>query len=203
MIYAGCRVDTSSELEDIDALVATYWPRVLRYVSFSINDDDLAQTITQDCFLKAYNGRASFRGDCAVSTWLIAIANNLVQDQVRLKKFQFWRKAHRTSVDVQEMASFLPSAERSAETKLLATEQVEGVKAALEELSVNQRRVVLLRFFEGMNIEEIAEATGMPANTVKTHMHRGITAIRAKLGAKALGGKETKASTAGKQGAKR
>jgi RNA polymerase sigma-70 factor (ECF subfamily) len=205
MIYAGCRVDTSSELEDIDALVATYWPRVLRYVSFSINDDDLAQTITQDCFLKAYNGRASFRGDCAVSTWLIAIANNLVQDQVRLKKFQFWRKAHRTSVDVQEMASFLPSAERSAETKLLATEQVEGVKAALEELSVNQRRVVLLRFFEGMNIEEIAQATGMPANTVKTHMHRGITAIRAKLGAKALGGKETepKASTAGKQGAKR
>ncbi len=191
MIYSGCRVDTSSELEDIDALVATYWPRVFRYVSFSINDDDLAQSITQDCFLKAYNGRASFRGGCAVSTWLIAIANNLVQDQVRLKKFQFWRKAHRSSVDVHEMASFLPSAERSAESKLLAKEQIEDVKASLEELSVNQRRVVLLRFFEGMNIEEIAEATGMPANTVKTHMHRGITAIRAKLGTKVMGGKET------------
>jgi RNA polymerase sigma-70 factor (ECF subfamily) len=191
IIYPGCRVTASSELDDVDALVATYWPRVLRYVSFSINDDDLAQTITQDCFLKAYNGRASFRGDCAVSTWLIAIANNLVQDQVRLKKFQFWRKAHRTSIDVQEMASFLPSGERSAESKLLATEQVEAVRAALDDLSMNQRRVVLLRFFEGMNIEEIAEATGMPSNTVKTHMHRGITAIRAKLGAKAPGVKDS------------
>ena len=185
MIYPGTRVSVVRELDDIDALVAQYWPRVLRYVSFSINDVDLAHSITQDCFLKAFNGRASFRGDCAVSTWLISIATNLVRDQVRLKKFQFWRKAQATSVDVTEMAGFLPSAESSAESKLLARERMEQVKAALQHISPNQRRVFLLRFFEGMDLEEISQATGMPVNTVKTHLHRGIGVIRTRLGGKA------------------
>ena len=185
MIYPEIRVNSISELDDIDALVAQYWARVLRYVYFSVNDADLAQSITQDCFLKAYRGRESFRGECAVSTWLISIANNLIRDQVRLKKFQFWRKAHATSLDVTELASFLPSGESSPESRLLARERVEQVKIALDKLSINQRRIFLLRFFEGMNLEEIAESTGMPINTVKTHLHRGITAIRGTLGGKA------------------
>jgi RNA polymerase sigma-70 factor (ECF subfamily) len=184
IIHLGRQVNASSELDDIDSLVAVYWPRVLRYVTFSIGDVDLAQTITQDCFLKAYKGRESFRGECAVSTWLIGIANNLIRDQLRLKKFQFWRKASATSLDITEMASFLPSDESSPESRLLVQERTEQVKAALELLSVNQRRVFLLRFFEGLNIEEIASATGMPVNTVKTHLYRGITAIRASLGDK-------------------
>ena len=185
MIHLERQVTAISELDDIDALVAVYWPRVLRYVTFSIGDPDLAQSITQDCFLKAYNGRASFRGDCAVSTWLISIANNLVRDQIRLKKFQFWRKANATSIDVTEFASFLPSDESSPEKRLLVQERTEQVKAALDQLSINQRRIFLLRFFEGLNIEEIADTTGMPVNTVKTHLYRGITAIRANLGEKA------------------
>ena len=76
MIHLKDQVNVISELDDIDELVRLYWPRVLRYVTFSINDRDLAESITQDCFLKAYRGRASFRGDCAVSTWLIGIANS-------------------------------------------------------------------------------------------------------------------------------
>ena len=64
MIPLETQVRPISELDDIDALVANYWAKVLRFVSFSVNDTDLAQTITQDCFLKAYNGRDSFRGDC-------------------------------------------------------------------------------------------------------------------------------------------
>lgn len=185
MIYPGTRVNVVTDLDDIDALVAQYWPRVLRYVSFSINDADLAHSITQDCFLKAFNGRSSFRGDCSVNTWLISIATNLIRDQVRLKKFQFWRKAQATSIDVTEMASFLPSTESSAESKLLARERMDQVKAALDHISVNQRRVFLLRFFEGMDLDEISQTTGMPINTVKTHLHRGISSIRARLGEKA------------------
>lgn len=184
IIHVERQVNAISELDDIDSLVAAYWPRVLRYVAFSINDPDLAQSITQDTFLKAYNGRASFRGECAVSTWLIGIANNLIRDQLRLKKFQFWRKAQATSLDVTEMASFLPSDESSPESRLLVQERTEQVKEALDGLSVNQRKVFLLRFFEGLNIEEIAESTGMPVNTVKTHLYRGITSIRATLGGK-------------------
>jgi RNA polymerase sigma-70 factor (ECF subfamily) len=182
ILYSERKVGFISELEDIDALVALYWPRVLRYVTFSLGDPDLAQTITQDCFLKAYNGRESFRGECSVSTWLISIANNLIKDQLRLRKFQFWRKAEKTSLDATELASFLPSSETSPEAKLLVQERTEQVLIALDGLSVNQRKVFLLRFFEGMNVEEIASSIGMPVNTVKTHLHRSITAIRGQLG---------------------
>jgi RNA polymerase sigma-70 factor, ECF subfamily len=179
------RVSTISELDDIDALVKAYRPRVLRYVAYSINDLDLAETITQDCFLKAYERRASFRGDCAVSTWLFTIANNLVRDELRTKKFQFWRKAKARAVDVHEMASFLPSGESTAETRMLAIERIHQVAKAVEDLSVNQRKVFLLRFSEELDLAEIAQVTGMPVNTVKTHLHRAVTAIRTNLGGKA------------------
>lgn len=182
MIHLGTQVTAISELDDIDSLVAVYWARVLRFVTFSVGDPDLAQTITQDCFLKAYNGRASFRGECTVNTWLIGIANHLICDHVRLKKFQFWRKARASALDVTEFASFLPSHESSPESKILARERMEQVKTAVDSLSVNQRRVFLLKFFEEMNVEEIAAVTDMPVNTVKTHLHRGIKTIRATLG---------------------
>jgi len=182
MIGQGAAVSIITELDDIDALVRLYRARVLRYVAFSIGDHDLAETITQDCFLKAYSGRATFRGECAVSTWLFSIANNLIRDQLRTQKFHFWRRARATSIDVHEMASFLPNCESSAETSMLARERLRLVSEAVEKLSVNQRKVFIMKFSEELELSEIAFATGMPLNTVKTHLHRAISAIRAKLG---------------------
>src|SRR5665811_1330605 len=126
---------TGSELDDIDALVRTYRPRLLRFVAFSIGDADLAESITSDCFLKAYNSRANFRGDCSVNTWLTSIALNLVRDQQRLQKFRFWRQARATAIDVTDAAHFLPSNESSPESRILAREQTKHVAAALEHLS--------------------------------------------------------------------
>ena len=182
MIGQGAAVSIITELDDIDALVRLYRARVLRYVAFSIGDHDLAETITQDCFLKAYSGRATFRGECAVSTWLFSIANNLIRDQLRTQKFHFWRRARATSIDVHEMASFLPSGETSPETSILARERLRLVAEAVEKLSVNQRKVFIMKFSEDLDLAEIAYATGMPLNTVKTHLHRAICSIRTKLG---------------------
>jgi RNA polymerase sigma-70 factor (ECF subfamily) len=173
---------TLSELDDIHALDRVYRPRLLRYVAYAIGDQDLAETIVQDCLLKAYNARASFRGDCSVSTWLTHIATNLVRDHQRTRKFQFWRRVQRTAPDLDEMSSLLPSRESSPETQMLARERARQVSAALETLSANQRTVFLMRFIEEMDLPEICEATGMHINTVKTHLHRAVKAVRLKLG---------------------
>lgn len=173
----------ASELDDIETLVRTYRPRILRFVAFSIGDPDLAESITQDCFLKAWNGRDKFRGDCSVNTWLTSIALNLVRDQQRLQKFRFWRQARATAVDVTEAAHFLPSHESSQESRMLAKEQAGHVQAALQNLSPNQRTVFLMRFSEEMELAEIAAALGMPINTVKTHLHRALKSVRAQVGA--------------------
>jgi RNA polymerase sigma-70 factor, ECF subfamily len=182
MIHLKRQVTFIAELEDIDTLVRIYGPRLQRYVAFSIGDQDLADTITQDCFLKAYHGRESFRGDCSVSTWLFSIANNLIKDQLRTKKFQFWRKARAQAIDISELASFLPSGASSPETILLVKERAKRVVEALGGLSVNQRRVFLLKFSEEMELDEISKTIGMPINTVKTHLRRAVMAIRAELG---------------------
>ncbi|MBW4037838.1 MAG: sigma-70 family RNA polymerase sigma factor [Acidobacteria bacterium] len=170
-----------TELDDIEALVRNYRPRLLRFVAFSIGDADLAESITQDCLLKAYNGRAHFRGDCSINTWLTSIAVNLVRDQQRLQKFRFWRQAHATAIDVADAANFLPSSARSPESHILVREKATQVMAALQTLSANQRSVFLMRFSEEMDLSEIAAITKMPLNTVKTHLHRALKSIRAQV----------------------
>ena len=169
---------TASELDDMDTLVRTYRPRLLRFVAFSVGDADLAESITQDCFLKAYNARDRFRGDCSISTWLTSIAVNLIRDQQRLQKFRFWRQARATAIDITEAANFLPSNERSPESRLLVKEKAGQVYAALQNLSPNQRTVFLMRFSEDLELSEIAAITNIPVNTVKTHLHRALKSVR-------------------------
>src|SRR5882757_10428335 len=109
-----------SELEDIDALIRLYKPKVLRFVSFSVSDRDAADSITQDCFLKAHLTRDQFRGDCSVSTWLIRIAFNLIRDHTKSQKFRFRKKAAATAIDAQDVSQHLAGGTSSVEAQLIA-----------------------------------------------------------------------------------
>jgi len=87
-------------IEDFDTLVRIYRPRIFRFALASLRDRDAAETITQDCFLKAYRARERFRGDSSIQTWLMQIAVNLVRDVRRNRRFQFWKRARASAVDV-------------------------------------------------------------------------------------------------------
>jgi len=172
-----------SELDDIDALVRVYKPKVFRLVAFSISDRDAAESITQDCLLKAHLTRNQFRGDCSVATWLMRIAFNLIRDHTKSQKFRFWKSAAASAIDASDVSQYLASGERSAEAQLIARERVQMVYKALQELSGKQRSIFLMRFVEEMDLSEIAAITGMTVPTVKTHLYRAVGAIRARLGA--------------------
>lgn len=172
-----------SELDDIDAVIRQYKPKVFRFVAFSVSDRDAADSITQDCFLRAHLTRDQFRGDCSVSTWLIRIAFNLIRDHTKSQKFRFWRKAAATAIDAQDVSQHLASGTSSAEAQLIARERVEMIHEALKKLSAKQRSVFVMRFVEEMDLADIAEATGMSVPTVKTHLYRAVGAIRGRLGA--------------------
>jgi len=172
-----------SELDDIDALVRAYKPKVFRFVAFSISDRDAAESITQDCLLKAHLTRNQFRGDCSIATWLMRIAFNLVRDHTKSQKFRFWKSAAASAIDASEVSQYLPSGATSAEAQLIARERVQMVYEALRELSGRQRSIFLMRFVEEMDLSDIAAITGMTVPTVKTHLYRAVGAIRARLGA--------------------
>jgi RNA polymerase sigma-70 factor, ECF subfamily len=167
-----------AELDDIDLLCATYRPRIYRYALLSLRDPDLAENVTQDCFLRAYRARGEFRGDCSVATWLTRIATNLIRDCTRSRKFQFWRAANTTAVEVTAVVDRIAAPSISAETSLLVKEQLVKVWDAVAKLPGKQRTAFLLRFVEEMELPEIATAMGLHVGTVKSHLHRGLGAVR-------------------------
>ena len=65
--------------EDLEAVFRLYKPKIFRFILASLRDKDAAETLTQDCFLRAYLSRDRFRGDCSLDTWLMQIAVNLVR----------------------------------------------------------------------------------------------------------------------------
>ena len=170
--------------QDFSSIVATHRPQIFRFLLASTRDPDLAETLTQDCFLKAHRNWASFRGESSAMTWLMRIAINLQKDHWRNRRMQFWRQTRTNAVDVDEASEWLPSHESSAETRLLAKEQVAQVWRAVKGLSGRQRTVFLLRHVEEMELAEIARATGLSEGTVKAHLSRALARVRAELGGK-------------------
>jgi len=171
----------TAELEDFSALVARHRPAVFRFLLVSLRDQDAAETLTQECFLKAYKARNSFRGESKVSTWLMHIALNLVRDHARNRRMQFWKRTRESSATYESLIEFVPNREVSQETALLAKEQLRAVWSVAESLSERQRTVLLLRFVEELDLLEIAKVTGMKEGTVKVHLFRAIDAIRKRI----------------------
>jgi RNA polymerase sigma-70 factor, ECF subfamily len=167
-----------AELEDVTTLCATYRSRIYRYALLSLRDPDLADSVTQDCFLRAYKARDEFRGDCSLATWLTRIATNLIRDAVRSRKFQFWKMVSSTAVEAGAMADRLRSPGLSAESSLVVREELLKVWEAVATLPGKQRSVFLLRFVEEMELSEIATAMGLHVGTVKSHLHRALAAVR-------------------------
>ena len=167
-----------TEMQDFDSVVQRYWPRILRFLLATVHDPDVAETLTQDCFLKAFRNRATFRGDSSLNTWLITIAVNLVRDRTRTRRFQFWRKAERSAVNSDVIGEWLPDRNISPEQKALINDEVQAVWEATKNLSDKQRTVFLLRFVEDLDILEIVEATGLSESAVNVHLFRAVRAIR-------------------------
>jgi len=167
--------------QGFDSIVASHRAQIFRFLLASTRDVDLAETLTQDCFLKAHRNWSSFRGESSAMTWLMRIAINLQKDHWRNRRLQFWRHTRTNSVDADEASEWLPSGERTAEQRMLAKEQVSHVWQAVDKLSDRQRTVFLLRFVEELELKEIAETTGMGEGTVKAHLSRALARVRKEL----------------------
>ena len=166
--------------DGIEEWMRLYRGRVFRYILFATRDEDVAESLTQDCFLRAHTAQSSFRGECAMSTWLMRIAVNLVRDHQRNMKLRFWKRA--AMLDAAEISDRLPDMQSSTEHRLIARERVATVWRAVETLSERQRNIFLLRFVEELELPEIAEAMQLNLNTVKSHLYRALNAVKQQVG---------------------
>ena len=170
----------ATPFDDLDSVVAAHQKRIFRFLLSSLREPDLAHTLTQETFLRAWTTRNAFRGECSVATWLTRIALNLLRDHTRTQRFRFWRRVFTSAVDATEIAAFLPHPDSSLDSRLIASEQMALIWQTVTKLSERQRSVFLLRFVDEMELPEIASATGLPLSTVKSHLYRALAAIRAR-----------------------
>jgi RNA polymerase sigma-70 factor, ECF subfamily len=171
-----------SDLEDIEELVRVHRPSVLRHAWWMLKDRDLAETVTQDCFMRAFNSRALYRGQCSVRTWLLAITTNLVRDNTRTNGFRFWKQVRATAVDVGVLENQVACRQQTVEAEMLTRENLRQVWATVDGLPGRQRTVFILRFVEEMQVSEIAQTTGLNLSTVKSLLYRTLRTVRAAMG---------------------
>ena len=171
----------SAAAREFSNVVQAHRPQIFRFLLASTRDIDLAETLTQECFLKAHRNWENFRGESSAMTWLMRIAINLEKDHWRNRRLQFWRHTRTNSVDLDDASDWLPSGERSAEQQLLAREKVQQVWEVVAKLSGRQRTVFLLRYVEDLELAEIARSTGLSEGTVKAHLSRALNKVREEL----------------------
>src|SRR5262245_56191652 len=107
-LLASTMEKTACGVEDFDKVVELNWPTIHRFLLALLRDNDAAETLTQECFLKAYRARHRFRGDSTVHTWLVRIAINLARDFTTDRRLCFWRRARVSDHDGCNIGEWLP-----------------------------------------------------------------------------------------------
>ena len=163
-----------------DEIMRQHQRRVYRVIFLLVRDADTADTLTQECFLRAYQKRASFRGECRIETWILRIAVNLVRDHGKSRRTSFWKRLvglDNGEAEGAESRQF-PAPDPSAERALLAREELQAVWKALSSLSPQQRAIFFLRYEEEMPLAQIAELLQVKIGSVKTQLARATGKLR-------------------------
>lgn len=145
-------------------LVKRYQERIYRFLVRLTRSQDDALDLTQETFLRAYQGLPGWRPDARFTTWLFRIARNLAFDLLRRhKRVEF--VALEEDADIADPA---PGPDAALET----TQRLHMLEAALLRLPVEHREILLLREIEEMSYEEIAAVLDLNPGTVKSRIAR-------------------------------
>jgi RNA polymerase sigma-70 factor (ECF subfamily) len=175
-----------AQAEDIDAfclLAERYARRIHLLALHHCRNAQDAEDLSQEVWLKAYQARASFRFDSSFYTWLRRITINTFLNHRRSTFFR--RRGQMTTVELVQIDSETP--ERFLESHSSSPENIynkllfENVVSALSELTPSQRLSFLLRHYEGMSYDEIANAMNCSSGTVKKGVSRAIGKLRERL----------------------
>src|SRR5690349_20749612 len=168
----------SGKVHSFDDLVAAYEKKIFNVIYRILGDYDEAADITQETFISAFKGFQSFRGDAKVYTWLYQIAINHCRN--RLRRRGRMRRVHVESLDQprewedEESGSSreIPDLSQAPHVVLEEKEFRERLLAAMHSLPPDYREVVVLRELQGLSYIEIAEATRLSLDNVKTRLSR-------------------------------
>lgn len=165
-------------------LVERHEGRVFRLVASILGPfaDLDAEEMTQEVFLRAHERIDSFRGEARFSTWLYRLAYN--------KTIERRRRARLRAAHVPCDEAGLPAAPAGPLEAALERERERAVARLVEDLPEVYRAVVYMRYWLDQSIDEMSEALGVPAGTVKSYLARARQRLRERAKARGLEGLE-------------
>ncbi|HEX4170724.1 MAG TPA: RNA polymerase sigma factor [Bryobacteraceae bacterium] len=176
-------IHVGAELRSFGSWMSSEQKRVYLLCRRMLQDTDEADSATQDVFLKAY--RALSKRDEGEEfdnpgKWVTRIAVNTCLDRLRSRSWKMWqrRPAPQDEETILQMtAGTAPNAER----QLFAKQIQQRLEVALAKLSSRQRAVFMLRHFDAMPLEEIADVLKLDTGTIKAHLFRAVSKLREEL----------------------
>lgn len=167
----------------LNDLMERHGKRLFHYLIRCLKNEDEAADLAQEAFVRVYQNRANFNLRQKFSTWLYAIASNLVKDRYR------WRSRHpNVSLDAENerdgetLHDHLTAPEADPSAGLLTNERAEAVRQAVAALPEGLRLPLVLAEYEDLSRAEIGEILGCTAKAVELRIYRARQQLRMELG---------------------
>jgi RNA polymerase sigma-70 factor (ECF subfamily) len=168
----------AGDREALQPLMERHYTRLYRLALSYLRNPEDALDAVQETFVKAFQNAARWDGTSEAGPWLSRIAINQSIDRYRRHKR---RQATFTPLGEGDHDDTMAAPEPSPERKVLGGEVGRRIGSALRGLPERQRAVFVLRHYEEMSLEEIAESLGMSLGTVKSSLHRAVYRLRERL----------------------
>ena len=166
----------------LNDLMERHGEKLFHYLIRCLQNEDDAADLAQESFVRVYQHRARFDTKQKFSTWLFAIATNLIKDRYR------WRSRHpQVSLDAESdqdgssLGETLPTANPTPTERAEADERGQAVRQAIAELPEELRTPLILAEYEEKSQAEIGEILGCTAKAVETRIYRARQHLRASL----------------------
>jgi len=160
----------------LDRLIEQYQHRLLRYLTYLTGHRELAEDLFQETWIRVLERGHQYDGKHEFSTWLFSVARHLTIDSMR--------KKNPVSLDglldneEEKRAPLDPVDIRPSALEIIAQhEHAERINAALVCIPAEYREAVVLRFQEGLTLDEISAVTGAPLGTIKSRLYRGLNLL--------------------------
>ena len=175
------------DLRAFDLLVLKYQGRIAALVCRYVSDAGEVEDVTQEAFIKAYRALGKFRGDSAFYTWLYRIAANAAKNHLVAKGRRPGADATIEDAEGFDEGGML-SESASPEALAMGGELAEVVESALKALPDELKAALMLREFDGLSYDDIADVLGCPVGTVRSRIFRAREAVDQRMKEQISGG---------------
>ena len=171
-----------------ETLVRRFQRPVFNLIVRLVRQEATAEDLTQDTFLKMFRALGSYNQELRFSSWVLRIAHNTAIDFLRQRRLVTVAPTEDAEGDEHDPLDALPDLDAiSPEQSHVRAELAGAVDQALDRLRPDYRAVVVLRYQEGLDYQEIAQVLGVPLGTVKTFLHRARRHLARELAAAGWG----------------